>query len=44
VWGLATEFIQKFFIPGRAFDLLDWLADSVGAVLVYVFYSKRLGT
>lgn len=32
VWGLTTEFIQRFFVPGRSFDLLDWLADSVGAV------------
>jgi len=33
VWGLAIEFIQKYFIPGRSFDLLDWAADSVGATL-----------
>ena len=33
VWGLTTEFIQKFFIPGRSFDLLDWAADSAGAIL-----------
>lgn len=43
VWGLATEFIQKFFIPGRAFDLLDWLADSVGAVLIFLLFRKRIG-
>ena len=36
VWGLATEFIQKFFIPFRAFDLWDWAADSVGALLAYI--------
>jgi VanZ family protein len=33
VWGLATELIQRYFVPGRSFDLLDWLADSVGALL-----------
>lgn len=33
IWGLTTEFIQKFFIPGRAFDLWDWAADSVGVIL-----------
>ena len=33
IWGLTTEFIQKFFIPGRSFDLLDWAADSAGAIL-----------
>lgn len=36
VWGLATEFIQRFFVPGRSFDLFDWLADSIGAVLAFV--------
>ena len=35
IWGLATEFIQKFFISGRSFDLFDWLADSAGAVGAY---------
>jgi VanZ family protein len=35
IWGLATELIQRYFIPGRSFDLKDWLADSVGAVLAF---------
>lgn len=41
IWGLTTEFIQKFFIPGRSFDLLDWAADSVGVVLA-VFICRKL--
>ena len=44
IWGLTTEFIQKFFIPGRSFDLLDWAADSVGVLLALLvcrrFYLK----
>ena len=44
IWGLATEFIQKFFIPGRAFDLWDWAADSTGVILALLacrkFYLK----
>ncbi len=40
IWGITTEFIQKFFIEGRQFDLLDWAADSLGAVIAY-FVSKR---
>lgn len=31
VWGLATELIQRYFIPGRSYDLFDWLADALGA-------------
>ncbi|MEO6328218.1 MAG: VanZ family protein [Ginsengibacter sp.] len=46
IWGLAIEFIQKFFIPGRSFDLFDWAADSVGALLgfficFYLFIKKE---
>ena len=32
IWGLTTELIQKFYIPSRDFDLLDWAADSLGIV------------
>ena len=40
IWGLTTEFIQKFFIPGRSFDLLDWVADSVGVLLGLLAFRK----
>jgi len=40
IWGLTTEFIQKFFIPGRSFDLLDWAADSVGVILAVIVCRK----
>lgn len=40
IWGITTEFIQKFFIPGRQFDLTDWAADSAGAVIAF-FICKR---
>ena len=44
ILGLTTEFIQKFFIPGRAFDLWDWAADSLGVILALIacrkFYLK----
>ena len=41
IWGLTIEFIQKFWIPGRDFDLLDWAADSVGAMVAYFFSTAR---
>ncbi|MDQ6755566.1 MAG: VanZ family protein [Bacteroidota bacterium] len=41
VWGLTIEFIQKYFVPGRSFDLLDWFADSLGAAIAYWFCSKK---
>ena len=41
VWGMATEFIQKFWIPGRSFDMFDWVSDTLGALLAYWFCRKR---
>ena len=37
VWGYTTEVIQKFFIPGRSYDLTDWLADSLGGISAMIF-------
>ena len=41
LWGLTTEFIQRFFIAGRSFDLFDWAADSLGAVSAFLFVKMR---
>ncbi len=45
IWGLTTEYIQMFFIPGRSFDLGDWAADTFGALLAvattYWLYIKK---
>jgi uncharacterized membrane protein len=35
IWGLTTEFIQKFFIPDRSFDLYDLAADTAGILVAY---------
>lgn len=38
LWGLSDE-IHQSFVPGRSVSFLDWLADTLGAVLggaVYV--------
>ena len=40
IWGLTIEFIQRFYIPGRSYDLLDWAADSVGALIAFWFCRK----
>jgi VanZ like family len=40
VWGITTEFIQKYFIPGRQFDLQDWAADSLGAIIAFFVCKK----
>ena len=40
-WGITVEFLQKYFIPGRDFELLDWAADSAGA-LIALWLSIRI--
>ncbi|MGB4844496.1 MAG: VanZ family protein [Ferruginibacter sp.] len=41
IWGLCTELIQKFFIPGRSYNLSDFAADGLGAVAALVFIKLR---
>lgn len=40
IFGLAIEFIQRYYIPGRDYDLLDWAADSFGALAAF-FICRR---
>lgn len=35
LWGLIIEVIQKFFIPGRGFEWLDLVADTVGVIIAF---------
>ena len=37
-YGLAVELIQKYWIPGRTFDLYDLLADTLGSLAGWVVY------
>ncbi len=31
VFGIVMEFVQKYFVPGRSFDLSDILFDGLGS-------------
>lgn len=35
IWGITIEFLQRFFVPGRSFDLADWIADSIGVLIAF---------
>ena len=35
VWGITIEFLQKFYVPSRDFDLLDWAADAGGVLIAF---------
>jgi VanZ family protein len=41
VWGITIEFLQKYFVVGRDFELLDWAADSLGA-LIALWLSRKI--
>jgi VanZ family protein len=34
-YGIGSEYIQKYFIPGRDYDQGDIIADMIGASLAY---------
>jgi hypothetical protein len=36
VLGIALEYVQLYFIPGRSFDLYDISADTAGAVIIFI--------
>jgi hypothetical protein len=36
IFGLMIEFIQRFYIPGRDYDLLDWAADTFGSLIAFI--------
>ncbi|MDP4283917.1 MAG: VanZ family protein [Bacteroidota bacterium] len=42
LWGITVEFLQKYFVIGRDFDLLDWAADSAGVLIALWVCSKIL--
>ncbi|HTR30011.1 MAG TPA: VanZ family protein [Puia sp.] len=35
IYGIGTEYIQKYWIPGRDYDQADIIADMIGAGLAY---------
>ncbi|WP_018467266.1 VanZ family protein [Calidithermus timidus] len=45
LYGLSDE-VHQMFVPGRVFDLGDWLADAIGAALATLSWnavSRRAG-
>lgn len=39
-FGYGTELIQKYWAEGRSYDLMDWLADSCGALAAFILCGK----
>jgi hypothetical protein len=39
VFGIGMEFYQKYFVPSRSLDVIDMLADAMGALLALPFFN-----
>jgi VanZ family protein len=42
VYGIAMEYVQKYFIPNRSFDVFDIMADTIGSIAGLVVATKLL--
>jgi VanZ family protein len=44
LYGIVMEFIQKYFVPNRSFDIGDIFADGIGSTLgsvLSIWYKKN---
>lgn len=41
IYGIAMEFVQKYCVPNRSFDITDIIADGVGCFAAYLFLKRR---
>jgi VanZ family protein len=39
LYGIGMEYYQKYFVPSRSFDVIDMLADAMGALLALPFFN-----
>ncbi|TAD91333.1 MAG: VanZ family protein [Bacteroidetes bacterium] len=41
-YGVGMEFVQKWYVPNRNFDVWDIVADGVGCALAYVLLARAI--
>ncbi len=44
LYGIGMEYYQKYFVPNRGFEVLDMLADAIGALCalpLFELFAKR---
>lgn len=39
LYGIGMEFYQKYFVPSRSLDVIDMLADAMGALVALPFFN-----
>ncbi|MFI5186902.1 MAG: VanZ family protein [Chitinophagales bacterium] len=42
LYGITMEFIQKYFIPNRSFEINDIIADGIGSALGLLISLRRV--
>lgn len=41
IFGIAMEFVQKYFIPNRTCDVEDMIADGIGCLTAYFWWRRK---
>jgi VanZ family protein len=41
-YGISIEFIQRYYIPNRSFDIWDIVADTIGSILAFIWFKRKL--
>ena len=41
IYGTAMEFVQKFWIPNRSFEIGDIIVDSLGAFAAFLYSVRK---
>lgn len=41
LYGIAMEFVQKYFIPFRSFEINDMIADGIGCTINYWWWRRK---
>ena len=41
LFGIAMEFVQKYFIPNRSFEIEDMIADGIGCLIAYILWKRQ---
>ncbi|MEO8171878.1 MAG: VanZ family protein [Sediminibacterium sp.] len=41
VYGTVMEFVQKYWIPNRSFEIWDIAADSAGCLIAYLYSLRK---
>jgi VanZ family protein len=40
-YGVLIEVLQKFYFEGRSYDYYDMMANALGCLLVWIFYTRK---